>query len=161
MFKTKKLNNLIRRISKKSPRFWRVFWNIGIFVSFGLTIYGFYFFFSNIINLLFQPSIENAIGLLIPGVTIDLPIFMYLLLPLLFIMTTHEFAHGISASNDGVEVKSTGVLGVGLFYLVGFGAFVEVDERELRSPKFKRNTRFRIATSGTFVNAITAGVAFY
>ena len=160
MFKTKKLNNLIRRISKKSPRFWRVFWNIGIFVSFGFTIYGFYFFFTNIVNLFFQPSIENAIVPLIPGVTIDIPIFMYLLLPLLFIMTTHEFAHGISANIDGVEIKSTGVLGVGLFYLVGFGAFVEVDERALRSSKFKRNTRFRIAAAGTYVNAITAGVAF-
>ena len=160
MFKTKKLNNFIRRISKKGPRFWRVFWNIGIFVSFGFTIYGFYFFFSNILSLFIQPSIENAIVPLIPGVTIDLPVFFYLLLPLLFILTTHEFAHGISANNDGVEIKSTGVLGAGLFFLVGFGAFVEVDERELRSPKFKRNTRFRIATSGTFVNAITAGVAF-
>jgi membrane-associated protease RseP (regulator of RpoE activity) len=160
MFKTKKLNNLIRRISKKSPRFWRIFWNIGIFVSFGFTIYGFYFFFTNIVNLLFQPSIENAIVPLIPGVTIDIPIFMYLLLPLLFIMTTHEFAHGISANIDGVEIKSTGVLGAGLFFLVGFGAFVEVDERALRSSKFKRNTRFRIAAAGTYVNAITAAVAF-
>ncbi len=160
MFKTKKLNNLIQRISKKSPRFWRIFWNIGIFVSFGFTIYGFYFFFTNIINLLFQPSIENAIIPLIPGVTIDIPIFMFLLLPLLFIMTTHEFAHGISANNDGVEIKSTGVLGVCLFFLVGFGAFVEVDERELRSSKFKRNTRFRIAAAGTYVNVITAGIAF-
>ncbi len=160
MFKTKKLNNLIQRISKKAPRFWRIFWNIGIFVSFGFTIYGFYFFFTNILNLFFQPSIENAIVPLIPGVTIDLPVFMYLLLPLLFIVTTHEFAHGISASIDGVEIKSTGVLGAGLFFLVGFGAFVEVDERTLRSSKFKRNTRFRIAAAGTYVNAITAGVAF-
>ena len=116
MFKTKKLNNLIQRISKKGPRFWRIFWNIGIFVSFGFTIYGFYFFFTNILNLLFQPSIENAIIPLIPGVTIDLPVYMYLLLPLLFIVTTHEFAHGISASIDGVEIKSTGVLGAGLFF---------------------------------------------
>lgn len=160
MFKTKKLNNLIQRISKKAPRFWRIFWNIGIFVSFGFTIYGFYFFFTNILNLFFQPSIENAIIPLIPGVTIDLPVFMYLLLPLLFVVTTHEFAHGISASIDGVEIKSTGVLGAGLFFLVGFGAFVEVDERTLRSSKFKRNTRFRIAAAGTYVNAITAGVAF-
>ncbi len=160
MFKTKKLNKLIQRISKKAPRFWRIFWNIGIFVSFGFTIYGFYFFFTNIVNLFFQPSIENAIIPLIPGVTIDLPVFMYLLLPLLFIVTTHEFAHGISASIDGVEIKSTGVLGAGLFFLVGFGAFVEVDERTLRSSKFKRNTRFRIAAAGTYVNAITAGVAF-
>jgi membrane-associated protease RseP (regulator of RpoE activity) len=75
-------------------------------------------------------------------------------------VTTHEFAHGISASIDGVEIKSTGVLGAGLFFLVGFGAFVEVDERTLRSSRFKRNTRFRIAAAGTYVNALTAGVAF-
>lgn len=160
LFKTKKLNNLIRRISKKSPRFWRVFWNIGIFVSFGFTIFGFYYFFINIIQLIFQPSVQNAIVPLIPGVNVDLPFLFYLILPLLFVMTTHEFAHGISANNDGVEVKSTGVMGVGLFYLVGFGAFVEVDERKLRSSKFHRNTRLRIASAGTFVNAITAGIAF-
>ena len=160
LFKTKKLNNFIRKISKKNPRFWRIFWNIGIFVSFGFTIFGFFFFFINIVQLLFQPSELNAITPLIPGVTIDLPTLFYLILPLLFIMTTHEFAHGISANNDGVEIKSTGVMGVGLFYLVGFGAFVEVDERKLRSSKFHRNTRLRIASAGTFVNAITAGIAF-
>ena len=160
LFKTKKLNNFIRKISKKNPRFWRIFWNIGIFVSFGFTIFGFFFFFINIVQLLFQPSELNAITPLIPGVTIDLPTLFYLILPLLFIMTTHEFAHGISANNDGVEVKSTGVMGVGLFYLVAFGAFVEVDERKLRSSKFHRNTRLRIASAGTFVNAITAGIAF-
>jgi len=160
LFKTKKLNNFIRKISKKNPRFWRIFWNIGIFVSFGFTIFGFFFFFINIVQLLFQPSELNAITPLIPGVTIDLPTLFYLILPLLFVMTTHEFAHGISANNDGVEVKSTGVMGVGLFYLVGLGAFVEVDERDLRSSKFHRNTRLRIASAGTFVNAITAGIAF-
>ena len=56
MFKTKRLNNFIRKIAAKHPRFWRVFWNIGIFVSFGFTIYGLYFFFSNFINLIFNPS---------------------------------------------------------------------------------------------------------
>jgi len=160
LFKTKKLNNFIRKISKKNPRFWRIFWNIGIFVSFGFTIFGFFFFFINIVQLLFQPSELNAVTPLIPGVTIGLPSLFYLILPLLFVMTTHEFAHGISANNDGVEVKSTGVMGVGLFYLVGLGAFVEVDERDLRSSKFHRNTRLRIAAAGTYVNAITAGIAF-
>jgi hypothetical protein len=38
MFKTKKLNKIINRIASKNPKVWRVFWNIGIFVSFGLTI---------------------------------------------------------------------------------------------------------------------------
>ncbi|MFX1498734.1 MAG: site-2 protease family protein [Promethearchaeota archaeon] len=160
LFKTKRLNNFIRRISAKNPKFWRIFWNIGIFISFGLMIYAFYFFFTNLLNIIFAPSPEQALVPLIPGVTIGLPTFFYLLLPLLFVLTTHEFAHGISASIDGVEIKSTGVMGVGLFYLIGFGAFVEVNEWELNSSKHHRNTRFRIAAAGTYINAITAGLAF-
>ena len=160
MFKTKRLNNFIKNISRKAPRFWRVFWTIGIFVSFCFTIIAFWYFFSNLISLLIAPQIQNAIVPLIPGVTISLPVFAYLLLPLLFIMTTHELAHGISASVDDVEVVSTGVMGVGVFFLIGFGAFVEVDERKLRSSRYKRNTRLRISAAGTYVNAITAGIAF-
>ncbi|MFW9895812.1 MAG: site-2 protease family protein [Candidatus Thorarchaeota archaeon] len=160
MFKTKRLNKFINKISRKAPKFWKTIWTIGIFVSFGFTIYAFYFFFSNFVNLLFNPRIEQAIVPLIPGVTIDLPLLFYLILPLLFIVTTHEFAHGIAASADGIDVKSTGVLGAGLFFIIGFGAFVEVDERELNSNKVKRNTRLRIAAAGTFVNGITAGIAF-
>jgi len=160
MFKTRKLNNFIKRISRRAPKFWRVFWTIGIFISFSFTIFAFYFFFNNFISLIVDPRIEQAIVPLIPGVTIDLPIFAYLILPLLFILTTHEFAHGISASADGIDVKSTGVLGAGLFYIIGFGAFVEVDERELNSSKIHRNTRLRIAAAGTYINGITAGIAF-
>ncbi|MFX1337596.1 MAG: site-2 protease family protein [Promethearchaeota archaeon] len=159
LFKTKKLNNFILKISKKAPRFWRIFWTIGIFISFAFTIFAFFFFFINLFNLITNPRIENAVTPLIPGVTVSLPLFMYLIIPILFVMTTHEFAHGIAANSDGVEVKSTGVLGAGFFYLIGLGAFVEVNERELNSSKFHRNTRLRIASAGTFVNAITAGIA--
>jgi len=160
MFKTRKLNNFITKISKKAPKFWKIFWTIGIFVSFSFTIYALYFFFTNFVNLIFNPRVEQAIVPLIPGVTIDLPVMMYLILPLLFILTTHEFAHGISAGADGVDIKSTGVLGAGIFFIIGFGAFVEVDERALSSRKFHRNTRLRIAAAGTYVNGMTAGVAF-
>ncbi len=160
MFKTKRLNNFIRKIAAKRPRFWRIFWNIGIFISFGFTIYGLYFFFFNVINLIFFPSPEQGVYPLIPGVTVGLPVLFYLILPLLFLLTTHELAHGISASIDGVEIKSTGIMGVGVFYIIGFGAFVEVDEWELNSSKHNRNTRLRIAGAGTYVNAITAGIGF-
>ncbi len=160
MFKTKRLNNFIKKISRKAPKFWRIFWTIGIFISFGITIFAFYFFFANFINLIINPRIEQAIVPLIPGVTINLPLFFYMILPLLFVITTHEFAHGISASSEDVDVKSTGVLGACLFFIIGFGAFVEVDERELHSNKIHRNTRLRIAAAGTYVNAITAGIAF-
>jgi len=107
-----------------------------------------------------NPRIEQAVVPLIPGVTIDLPLFSYLILPLLFIVTTHEFAHGIAASADGLDIKSTGVLGAGLFYIIGFGAFVEVDERVVNSNKVNRYTRLRIAAAGTYINGITAGIAF-
>ncbi|TET58695.1 MAG: hypothetical protein E3J52_07800 [Promethearchaeota archaeon] len=160
MFKTRKLNKFIMKVSRKAPKFWKIFWTIGIFISFGFTIYALYFFFTNFINMIIRPSPEQALILLIPGVTIDLPLLFYLILPLLFIVTTHELAHGISANADGVDVKSTGVLGAGLFFIIGFGAFVEVDERELNSQKYHRNTRLRIAAAGTYVNGITAGIAF-
>ncbi len=161
MFKTKKLNNFIKRASKKAPKFWKIFWTIGIFISFGFTIFALYFFFSNFINLIINPKPEQAVVPIIPGVTIDLSLFLtYLILPILFIVTTHEFAHGISASVEGVDIKSTGVLGAGLFYIIGFGAFVEVDERLLNSSKIHRNTRLRIAAAGTYINGITAGIAF-
>lgn len=159
MLKTKRLNNFIKKISKKYPRTWRIFWSVGIFVSFGLTIFGFYFFFINLMSLIVDPKVQNVVTPLIPGVTINIPIFMYLLLPLLFIMTTHELAHGIAATIDDVDVKSTGILGAGVFFLIGFGAFVEVDEREMASKKVERKTRLRIAAAGTFINIITAGVA--
>lgn len=160
LLKTKKLNTFIRKISRKAPKIWRIFWTIGIFVSFAFTIIAIFFFFVNLVSLIQNPRIENAVTPLVPGVTVGLPLFAYLIIPLLFVMTTHEFAHGIAAEVDGVNVKSTGVLGAGLFYLIGLGAFVEVDERELNSSKFNKNTRLRIASAGTYVNAITAGIAF-
>ncbi|MFW9941177.1 MAG: site-2 protease family protein [Candidatus Thorarchaeota archaeon] len=159
MFKTKRLNNFLRNISRKVPKFWRIFWTIGIFISFGIIIFAFYFFFTNFINLLINPKIEQAVVPLIPGVTINLPIFFYLILPLLFIVTTHEFAHGIAASADGLDIKSTGVIGAGIFYIIAFGAFVEVDERIVSSSKVNRYTRLRIAAAGTYINGITAGIA--
>jgi len=159
MLKTKRLNRFIKKVSMKFPRSWRIFWTIGIFISFGFMIFAIFFFFINLINLILNPRIENAVTPLIPGVTVDLPLFAYLILPLLFILTTHEFAHGIAANIDGVEVKSTGILGAGLFFLIGMGAFVEIDEKELNSSKHSRKTRLRIAAAGTFVNAITSGIA--
>ncbi|TFF98259.1 MAG: hypothetical protein EU547_02045 [Promethearchaeota archaeon] len=160
LFRTKRLNNIINKIGKKYPKTWRIFWTIGIFVSFGFTIFALWFFFTNLISLIINPTIQNAVAPLIPGVTIDLPIFAYLFIPLLFVITTHELAHGVAATADNVGIESTGVLGAGVFWLIGFGAFVEIDEKKLNSKKYKRATRFRISAAGTYINAITAGVAF-
>lgn len=154
MFRTKKLNNLLQRIARKTPRLWKWIWNVGIFVSFGFTIFGLYFFISNLIALITAPSIENAITPLIPGVTISLPLFSYLILPILFVITVHEFSHAMAAGADNITIKSTGIFGAGVFFVVGFGAFVEIDEFAARSHKVSPWTRLRIAGAGTFSNAI-------
>ena len=160
MFKTKRLNKFITKLGKKNPRFWKIFWTIGIFISFGFTIFAFWFFIKNLIELIFTPSIMNVVTPLIPGVTIDLPVFAYLFLPLLFVLTTHELAHGIAASAEDVEVKSTGGLGLCIFWLILFGAFVEVDERKLNSKRYSKNTRLKISAAGTYINGITVGITF-
>jgi membrane-associated protease RseP (regulator of RpoE activity) len=118
-----------------------------------------YFFTANLIDLIKSPSIENAIAPLIPGVTIDLPMFSYLILPILFVVTVHEFSHAMAAEADNVNVTSTGIFGAGVFFIVGFGAFVEIDEFASRSRKVSPWTRLRIAGAGTFSNAIQSGIA--
>ncbi|MBN2154986.1 MAG: site-2 protease family protein [Candidatus Lokiarchaeota archaeon] len=159
MFKTKWLNHILKKIARACPKLWRWIWNIGIFVSFGFTIFGLYFFTSNLIDLILDPSIENAIAPLIPGVTIDLPMFTYLILPILFVITIHEFSHAMAAEADNISIKSTGIFGAGVFFIVGFGAFVEIDEYATRSKKVSPWTRLRIAGAGTFSNAIQTGIA--
>ena len=159
MFKTKRLNQILHKIAHKHPKVWKWIWNIGIIVSFGFTIFGLYFFISNLIALIWNPSIENAIAPLIPGITIDFPMFSYLILPILFVVTIHEFSHAIAAEADNIDVKSTGIFGAGVFFIVGFGAFVEIDEFETRSRKVSSWSRLRIAAAGTFSNAIQVGLA--
>ena len=75
LMRTKRLNKFITKIGRKSPRFWRGFWTVGIFISFAIMIIGFYFFFYNVISLIFAPRPENVITPLIPGLTIPWPSF--------------------------------------------------------------------------------------
>ncbi len=159
MVKTRRLNNFIRRVAMLSPRGWKIFFNIGIFVSFFFMVYGFYFFTNNLFTLLLnieEPPPEAALTPLLPGVTISFDTFIYLIIPILFILTVHELAHGISANADGIPVKSTGILGMGLFFIFAFGAFVEPDERAYRKRMHPRMARLRLAAAGSFTNAILA-----
>lgn len=160
MIRSKKLNKLFHRIAKKAPRFWKVFWNIGVVLSFCLMLFALYFFISNFIQLIVDPQPENAIMPLIPGVTIDLPMFTAIIVPLLITITAHEFSHAIAAETDGVHVKSSGIMGAGIFFIIGYGAFVEVDEFQLNSKTYSSGTRLRVASAGIWSNIILAGIAF-
>ncbi len=158
MVGTKRLNKFLKRVSQWHPKFWRIFWSCGFFVSFFFMIYGIWLIFYNLVSLLISPSIENALIPLVPGLTIDLPTFAYLIIPILFVVTIHEFSHAMAAGSDNINVLSTGVFAGGLFYLLGFGAYCEVDEHTLNSKPSLWKTRLRIAAAGTYSNAIMAGI---
>ncbi len=150
MFRTKIFNRFFRKISSKFNKLSKLIWNIGIVVSFGLMFVALYFFVSNLVMLIIEPKPENALVPLIPGVTISFPLFTELLLPLLITITVHEFSHGIAAETDDVDVKSSGIFGAGLFFIIGYGAFVEVDEFQLYSRKYSKSTRLRVASAGVW-----------
>jgi len=114
-----------------------------MFVSFGVLLY-------SIINL-FLPSspIQGpTVGLIIPGVTISFKTALYLIIPIIFTMLPHEFAHGVVARADEVEIKSTGLA----FFAIFFGAFVEPDEDYMIKSSFM--TRMRTFAAGMFPNLI-------
>lgn len=159
MLRTKRLNNWLTRVGQRWPRFWKGFWTVGIVVSFCFTVFGVYFLTSNLFHLILDPQPENYIAPLIPGVTVQIDIFMYLLLPILVNLTIHEFAHAVATTAEGGKLQSTGLMGIGLGILVGFGAFVEPEEAIMLSRHSKKRTKLRIAAAGTFLNAITAGIS--
>ncbi|WP_371801942.1 site-2 protease family protein [Candidatus Lokiarchaeum ossiferum] len=160
LFRFRFFNKLFKKIAQKNRKLWRAWWNIGVIVSFLLMCYALYFFVSNFFHLIIDPQPENAIMPLIPGVTISLPQFQVLILPILLTMTVHEFSHAIAAENDDVNVKSAGIMGAGLFFIILYGAFVEVDEFQLYSRTFSSKTRLRVAAAGVWTNVVWAGLAF-
>ncbi len=141
LFRFRFFNKLFRKIAQKNRKLWRLWWNIGIIASFLLMMYALYFFISNFFQLIINPQLENAIMPLIPGVTISLPQFQIYILPILLTMTVHEFSHAIAAEVDDVNVKSAGIMGAGVFFIILYGAFVEVDDYQLNSQSFSSKTR--------------------
>lgn len=165
LIKTTRLNRLLRKIALKSPRTWKLIFTIGIFVSFFFMVYGFYYFTSNLIVLIssvisgYKPPAEAQVTPLVPGLTIDFSTFTYLIIPILLVLTVHEFSHAIAANSDDIPVKSTGLLGMGVFFIIGFGAFVEIDEKAYRRGRYSGWQKTRMAAAGSFSNAFLALIA--
>ncbi|GAB4305498.1 MAG: hypothetical protein Kow0069_01350 [Promethearchaeota archaeon] len=160
MLRTRRLNEFLTRAGRRFKKFWKGLWTIGALTSFGLLFFGVYFFTANLVGLVVNPKIQNVVSPIIPGVTVDFVVFGYLLLPILVNVTIHEFAHAVATTAEGGKLESTGIFGVGLFFVVGYGAFVEPNERMIRSRSFKKRARARVAGAGTFVNLVSAGVCF-
>jgi len=144
MWRTQRLNAFLTRMGKKFPR---VFFNIGIIVGFGGMIFSFLIFGDNLIKFFIQPEAAGGVVPIIPGVTITGLPLVYMLIGLAVTLLTHEFAHGLAASKDGIAIKSSGLLA----FLVLFGGFVEPDEEQFENEATPQS-RMRLLAAGSFAN---------
>jgi membrane-associated protease RseP (regulator of RpoE activity) len=91
-------------------------------------------------------------GLIIglPGINPLIPIF-YGWIALICALVVHEAAHGIIARNLGFRIKSSGLL---FLLFIPFGAFVDVDEKQIVKAKSKDS--LRVMAAGVGGNIIVA-----
>jgi len=152
-FRSSKFKALLYKISGKWRFLWKTISNLSIVFGVGLTIYATYFALNNLLKLI-QPGVEGIPLLpVLPGLTIRLYWFPYLLLPISVGIITHEAAHGVIARHENISLKSAGVA----FVLAFLGGFVETNEEEFERASTK--SKLRVLSAGSFVNLVTFLVA--
>ncbi len=120
---------------------------------------GLYFIVGSLFAMLSNPAIGNVtrqLGpgtiLLLPGLNPLLPI-AYGWLAIVFAIVIHEGAHGIVARSAGFRVKSSGLL---FLLFIPIGAFVDVDEEQIK--KAKPRASLRVMAAGVGGNVVAAAV---
>ncbi len=153
MRKTKRLRGFIDGVAQLSPRFWRIFLNIGIPISIFFMIVIVYALLSSLTTLLQAPSAQLILpGVNLPGQQIAVP-FVAGIISLVTVIVVHEFGHGILARAEGVRIKSIGLLLLAILP----GAFVEPDEEDVE--KSKKISKLRIYAAGSVFNLTLAAVS--
>ncbi len=151
IIRTKRFNDIMVKTASRHPSFWKAYGNLGIVVSFILIALAVYILGINLYNFAYVPSSANPIIPIVPGVTIGLTYFPYLLLAIGVAITIHEGAHGITASEEKIGLKSSGKV----IAPIASGGFVEPDEE-----KFEKSgliSKLRVLSSGSLTN-ILAGL---
>jgi membrane-associated protease RseP (regulator of RpoE activity) len=133
-------------------------WISLFFVPFVAAI-GLYFLVESLFVLLSNPAVGNVsreLGpgsiLMLPGINPILPI-VYGWIAIVCAIAIHEGAHGIIARSAGFKVKSSGLL---FFLFIPLGAFVDVDEDQIK--KAKPRASLRVMAAGVGGNITVAAV---
>lgn len=121
---------------------------------------GLYLLLSSLVRLLWNPAVAGAaarqIGLqgylLLPGINPYLPI-LYGWFAIVVAIAVHEGAHGVAARSLGIKVKSSGLL---FLLFIPIGAFVNVDEEELKRASGRSSSR--VLAAGVGANIVVASV---
>jgi len=150
VYRTARLNELIRRIAEFWPTLWRTLWNLGIVTGVGSMIYIFYKLAFNLQNLFVGSqqavSVEPIVPL--PGVGVSFETFPFLALALSICLFSHELSHGIASLAERVPLKSAGAF----FGHVLLGGFVEPDDEKLNQAR--NSTKLRVFAAGSYTNLI-------
>jgi membrane-associated protease RseP (regulator of RpoE activity) len=120
---------------------------------------GLYLLINSIVGLLWNPAAVEAVReagpaayILLPGLNPYLPL-LYGWFAIVCAVAIHEGAHGIAARSLGLKVKSSGLL---FLLFAPIGAFVDVDEEELKKSSAK--TSSRVLAAGVGGNVALAAV---
>ena len=154
MRRTKRFTNLIDRIARISPLFWKAVGSLAVFICFIAMIYGTYILIQTAylvyIGVITQPGLQLALPIpssqmsVGPGF-IGIPFWIWII-TVAIILIPHEAFHGVIARAQKIKLKSVGLLLLAIFP----GAFVEPDEKQVK--KSKLITKMRIFAAGTFIN---------
>ncbi|UCG95050.1 MAG: site-2 protease family protein [archaeon] len=162
-YDTEKGKDLIDRIAKINPKFWKHFGSFGIFVGFCGMIFAASFIINSYITYitapqLFTPTLSLVIPIpfseifFVPGF-LGVP-FWYWVIPVGILVFFHEGTHAVLARAEKIKIKT-----LGLFLLTIIpGAFVEPDEKQLKKANWK--SRIRIYAGGSYAN-IMVGLVFF
>ncbi len=142
-YRTERLNAFLKNAAARRPRLWKVVANIGVAIAVGEILLALYLLGSNLFHFLFAPEEAQAVFPLLPGITIGLQWFPYLLIAIGLAITVHELAHGIVASLEGVTITSAGII----IAPITFGGFVEPDEDDFEKAGLVEKLRFLAAGS--------------
>lgn len=153
MLKTEKLHDIIDKIAKKVPKFWKAYMNIGIPVGFLFMGIMFVAILWSLQLMFEMPTVSLILpGVDIPGSPLYIP-FGTGLLALATVLIIHEGGHGVLARVEDVAIDSVGLL----LMLIIPGAFVEPNEEELK--KINGIGKLRVYFAGPMFNMGLAVIA--
>jgi len=120
---------------------------------------GLYLIVNSLFTLLSNPvvgEVARELGpgtiLLLPGINPLLPV-VYGWIAIVCAIAIHEGAHGVIARSAGLKVKSSGLL---FFLFVPIGAFVDVDEDQIK--KARSRVSLRVMAAGVGGNIAVAAI---
>ncbi len=152
MFRTKKGLSIMESLGKRKitkPLAWIMLYLLPISggLALALLIEEFLVYLSpkgvEVVNYV-ASSISPTANLLIPGLNPYVPVLDGWI-AIVTAVVIHEASHGIVARSLGLRVKTAGVL---FLLFIPIGAFVEVDDKEMREVKVSKSMRVLAAGSG-------------